>query len=77
MPSDVSPELATVVLIILMSDKMHLATSGKVKAWPVYMTIGNIANDVRFVPGKHCAQLIALLPIINGLSLEIESVLTK
>jgi hypothetical protein len=28
------------------------------------MIIGNISNDVRFVPGKHCAQLIALLPII-------------
>jgi len=31
------------------------------------MTIGNIPNDVRFVPGKHCAQLIALLPIITGI----------
>jgi hypothetical protein len=23
-------------------------------------------NDVRFVPGKRCAQLISLLPLIKG-----------
>jgi hypothetical protein len=30
------------------------------------LSIGNIANDVRFVPGQHCAQLIAMLPVIKG-----------
>jgi hypothetical protein len=38
-----------------------------VKAWPLFMTIGNIPNRTRFVPGQHCAQLIALLPVIKGM----------
>jgi Plavaka transposase len=61
-----TPESATIIPIILTSDKTHLAFFGKVKGWPILMTIGNISNDVRFVPGKHCAQLICLLPIIKG-----------
>ena len=65
--SEVTPRSATVIPILLTSDKTHLATSGKVKGWPLFMTIGNIPNDVRFVLGKHCAQLIALLPIITGI----------
>jgi hypothetical protein len=59
-------ESVTIIPLILTSDKTHLSGSGKVKAWPVMMTIGNISNDVRFVPGKHCAQLIALLPLIKS-----------
>ena len=59
-------ELVTLILIILTSDKTYLSGTSKVKAWLVMMIIGNISNDVRFVPGKHCAQLIALLPIISG-----------
>jgi hypothetical protein len=59
-------ESVTVIPIILTSDKTYLSGSGKVKAWPVMMKIGNISNDVRFVPGKRCAQLISLLPLIKG-----------
>ena len=66
--SEANAESVTIIPIILTSDKTHLSGSGKVKAWPVMMTIGNISNDVRFVPGKHCAQLIILLPLIKGKS---------
>ena len=66
--SEANAESVTIIPVILTSDKTHLSGSGKVKAWPVMMTIGNISNDVRFVPGKHCAQLIALLPLIKGKS---------
>src|SRR5436305_6584498 len=60
------PELATIIPLILTSDKTHLAFSGKVKGWPLLLSIENIANDVCFVPGQHYAQLIAILPIIKG-----------
>jgi hypothetical protein len=37
----------TVILIILSSNKTHLSHSGKMKAWPLYMTIGNISSKAR------------------------------
>jgi len=36
------------------------------KAWPVYITVGNLPNALRFKPAADCARLIALLPIIDG-----------
>jgi len=51
----IPPESATIIPLILTSDKTHLAFSGKVKGWPLMLSIGNIANDVRFVPGQHSA----------------------
>jgi hypothetical protein len=56
--------------LILTSDKTLLANSGKFSAWPLYLTIGNIPNNIRFVPKQHCAQLVALIPIPKGLVLE-------
>jgi len=66
-PGDV--QSATIIPIILTSDKTHLSGSGKFKAWPVLMTIGNIPNEWRFVPGKHCAEPIAMLPIPKRIKL--------
>src|SRR5438046_7361241 len=59
-------ESATIIPIILTSDKTHLSGSGSAKAWPLFITIGNISNNIRFSPGYQCAQLIALIPIIHG-----------
>ena len=59
-------ESATIILLILISDKTYLAFSGKVKGWPLMLSIKNIANNVRFVSDQYCAQLIAMLPIIKG-----------
>lgn len=56
----------TIVPIILTSDKTLYSGSGKATGWPLYMTIGNISDFIRFVPGQHCAQLLALLPVIKG-----------
>jgi Plavaka transposase len=57
----------TIVPIILTSDKTLYSGSGKATGWPLYISIGNISDFVRFVPGQHCAQLLALLPVIKGL----------
>jgi len=50
---------ATIIPIILTSDKTLLSGNAKHKACPLYITIGNISNEVRFVPGKNAAKLIA------------------
>ena len=56
----------TIVPIVVTSDKTLYSGSGKATGWPLYMTIGNISDFVRFVPGQHCAQLLALFPVIKG-----------
>ncbi|KAG8733444.1 hypothetical protein FRC10_000243 [Ceratobasidium sp. 414] len=52
-----------------MSDKTNLTErSGGKKAWPVYITIGNINKDIRRQPSKHAVILLGYLPIPAGLS---------
>ena len=54
----------TVVPMIFFSDATHLTNfSGDKKAWPVYMTIGNLSTTIRMAPSYHGILLIALLPI--------------
>jgi len=53
-----------VVPIIGLSDQTHLTNvSGDKKAWPVYMTIGNILSRTRSSPAKMPILLGALLPV--------------
>jgi hypothetical protein len=63
---NLNPDLATVIPLILTSDKTHLSGSRKVKAWPLFLTIGNISSAVRFVPNNCASRLIALLPLLDG-----------
>jgi hypothetical protein len=54
----------TVVPIILGSDATHLTQfSGGKKAWPLYLTIGNIPSRVRTKPSLCAVMLLALLPV--------------
>jgi len=47
-----------------MSDAIHLTNfSGDKKAWPVYMTIGNLSASARMATAMHSVLLVALLPI--------------
>jgi hypothetical protein len=53
----------TIVPLIFLSDSTHLTNfAGDKKAWPVYMTIGNIHSTVRMKPTMHSVVLVALLP---------------
>ena len=58
------PRGATLVPVICMSDETHLSDfSGDKKAWPIYLTIGNILSKYRNKPSNHCVITLALLPI--------------
>jgi len=53
-----------VVPIIGMADQTNLTNfSGDKKAWPVYMTIGNLPSTIRNRPGSMAILLLGLLPI--------------
>jgi len=53
-----------VVPIIGLSEQSHLTNfSGDQKAWPVYMTIGNILSRTSSSPAKMLILLLALLPV--------------
>jgi hypothetical protein len=59
---------ATVALIILATDKMQLSTfHGDKSAWPVYLTIGNIAKETRCQPSLQAQILVGYL-LVSKLS---------
>ncbi|KAG9055314.1 hypothetical protein FS842_002523 [Serendipita sp. 407] len=57
---------ATVVPVILGSDKTHLTQfTGDKKAWPVYMSLGNISSKARRGTTMNAWAVIAYIPIIT------------
>lgn len=53
---------ATVIPLIVSSDKTQLTLFGGKMAYPVYMTIGNIPKDIRRKPSRRTQILIAYIP---------------
>jgi hypothetical protein len=52
------------VPVICASDTTHLTNfSGDKKAWPIYLTIGNIKSTTRNKPSSMALILLALLPV--------------
>ncbi|KAI0373820.1 hypothetical protein BV20DRAFT_988937 [Pilatotrama ljubarskyi] len=53
---------ATVIPIIISSDKTQLTLIGNKTAYPVYMTLGNLPKDIRCKPSRRGQILLAYLP---------------
>jgi hypothetical protein len=58
------PNGATILPLVCSSDETHLTNfSGDQKAWPLYLTIGNLDSVVRNKPSYLAYVVIALLPV--------------
>ena len=58
------PNGASIIPIILASDKTHLTNfSGDKSAWPLYMSIGNIHKDVRRTASRRAWILVGFIPV--------------
>ena len=58
------PDGATIAPLILSSDKTQLTQfQGDKKAWPVYLTIGNLSKEIRRQPSAHATILVGYLPV--------------
>ena len=53
---------ATIVPLIISSDKTQLTLFGNKAAYPVYLTIGNLPKDIRCKPSRRGQILLAYLP---------------
>ncbi|KAJ7468883.1 hypothetical protein B0H11DRAFT_2159425 [Mycena galericulata] len=53
---------ATIIPILLSSDKTQLTMFGNKTAYPIYMTIGNIPKEIRRKPSRRAYVLLAYLP---------------
>ncbi|KAJ3718126.1 hypothetical protein DFJ43DRAFT_1005854 [Lentinula guzmanii] len=57
-------EYGTIAPVIIASDQTQLSTfSGDKKAWPVYMSIGNIEKNMRRKPSSRAFLLLGYLPV--------------
>jgi len=54
---------ATIIPIILTSDKTQVTSFDGKSVYPVYITIGNIPKDIRRKPSTHTQTLLAYLPV--------------
>ncbi|KAG8773231.1 hypothetical protein FRC12_002651 [Ceratobasidium sp. 428] len=57
-------DYATIVPLILSTDKTKMTViSGNQKAWPVYLSIGNISKNIRRQPSERATLLVGFIPV--------------
>src|SRR5260221_12160260 len=64
---------ATVIPVIVSSDKTQLTLFCDKMAYPIYLTIGNIPKDIRRKPSRHAQILIGYIPTTKLAGMENKS----
>ena len=54
---------ATVIPVLVSSDKTQLTLFRNKMAYPIYLMIGNILKDIRCKPSHHAHFLIGYIPV--------------
>jgi len=54
---------ATVIPVIILSDKTQLTLFWDKMAYPIYLTIGNIPKDICRKPSRHAQVLLGYIPV--------------
>ncbi|SAL99065.1 hypothetical protein, partial, partial [Absidia glauca] len=54
-----------VVPLMLSSDATLVSNNGKNKAWPIYLTIGNVPKDVRYKKDYRACKVLGFFPVIT------------
>ena len=58
------PIVSTIVPVLGSSNQTHLTNySGDKKAWPVFLSLGNVQSSERLEETRNCSVLVALLPV--------------
>jgi hypothetical protein len=60
------PVGSTIIPVLLGSDKTHLTVlAGDKKAWPLYLSIGNIPSQIRNALKQQAWALIGYIPVVH------------
>jgi len=67
-PSEPGCRLEKVVAALMFfSDSTHLTNFGTAKAWPIYMSFGNLSKYLRAKPGSGAYHHVAFIPSVRSL----------
>jgi hypothetical protein len=57
-----------VIPLMVSSDATLVTGNGKKKAWPMYLTIGNVPKKYRYLKNYGASRVLAYLPVVTSLS---------
>ncbi|SAM02965.1 hypothetical protein [Absidia glauca] len=62
---DIGDDGAVVIPLMLSSDATLVSTNARHKAWPIYLTLGNVPKSIRYKKEYLACRVLGYLPVIN------------